>query len=100
MPASVLLALLAATSLLALTPALVRRYDPDERMIADRAASNARVLAREAHDPGRPAPTPCPVSPIRVKKSPRIQPSPPGRPDGSGAAAVAASRYGWKPTSR
>ncbi|WP_199040597.1 divisome protein SepX/GlpR [Glycomyces salinus] len=60
MPASVLLALLAATSLLALTPALVRRYDPDERMIADRAASNARVLAREAHDPGRPAPHPVP----------------------------------------
>ena len=56
MPASVLLALLAATSLLALTPALVRRYDPDERMIADRAASNARVLAREAPRPDRPAP--------------------------------------------
>ncbi|HLU28066.1 MAG TPA: hypothetical protein VKZ65_06480 [Glycomyces sp.] len=52
MPASVLLALLVATSLLALTPALVRRYDPDERMIADRAASDARVLAREPHRPG------------------------------------------------
>lgn len=55
MPASVLLALLAATALLALTPALVRRYDSDERMIADRAASEARVLAREAHRPARPA---------------------------------------------
>ncbi|WP_155830182.1 divisome protein SepX/GlpR [Glycomyces tenuis] len=52
MPASVLLALLVATSLLALTPALVRRYDPDERMIADRAASDARVLTREARKPG------------------------------------------------
>ena len=49
MPASVLLALLAATALLALTPALVRRYDPDERMIADRASSDARVLDREGH---------------------------------------------------
>ncbi|MBO3735762.1 hypothetical protein [Glycomyces niveus] len=55
MPASVLLALLAATALLALTPALVRRYDPDERMIADRASSDARVLDREGHRPSRPA---------------------------------------------
>ncbi|MFG3339423.1 hypothetical protein [Glycomyces sp. NPDC048151] len=54
MPASVLLALLAATALLALTPALVRRYDPDERMIADRASSDARVLDREGHRPTRP----------------------------------------------
>ncbi|SDE36959.1 hypothetical protein [Glycomyces harbinensis] len=54
MPASVLLALLAATALLALTPALVRRYDPDERMIADRASSDARVLDREGHSPSRP----------------------------------------------
>jgi hypothetical protein len=54
MPASVLLALLAATALLALTPALVRRYDPDERMIADRASSDARVLTRDAHRPPRP----------------------------------------------
>ncbi|WP_051392872.1 hypothetical protein [Glycomyces arizonensis] len=58
MPASVLLALLVATSLLALTPALVRRYDPDERMIADRAASDGRVLTREPHrpEPDRDAP--------------------------------------------
>jgi len=55
MPASVLLALLAATALLALTPALVRRYDPDERMIADRASSDARVLTRDGHRPSRPA---------------------------------------------
>lgn len=55
MPASVLLALLAATALLALTPALVRRYDPDERMIADRASSDARVLERDGHRPPRPA---------------------------------------------
>ncbi|SDL63257.1 hypothetical protein SAMN05216298_4621 [Glycomyces sambucus] len=55
MPASVLLALLVGTALLALTPALVRRYDPDERMIEDRATSDARVLAREGHRPPRPA---------------------------------------------
>ncbi|THV32131.1 hypothetical protein [Glycomyces paridis] len=54
MPASVLLALLAATALLALTPALVRRYDSDERMIADRASSDARVLTRDGHRPSRP----------------------------------------------
>ncbi|WP_335986240.1 hypothetical protein [Glycomyces sp. MUSA5-2] len=55
MPASVLLALLVGTALLALTPALVRRYDPDERMIADRASSDARVLDRDGHRPPRPA---------------------------------------------
>ncbi|MCD0446514.1 hypothetical protein LO763_23130 [Glycomyces sp. A-F 0318] len=55
MPASVLLALLAATALLALTPALVRRYDSDERMIADRSSSDARVLDREKGRPSRPA---------------------------------------------
>jgi Flp pilus assembly protein TadB len=55
MPASVLLAMLAATALLALTPALVRRYDPDERMIADRSSSDARVLDREGRRPSRPA---------------------------------------------
>ncbi|MCH7232033.1 hypothetical protein L0U85_14380 [Glycomyces sp. L485] len=76
MPASVLLALLVATSLLALTPALVRRYDPDERMIADRAASDARVLAREAHRPDHPVPhdnpdeSPAPQEPP-VRREPR-----------------------------
>ncbi|WP_112140856.1 hypothetical protein [Glycomyces dulcitolivorans] len=55
MPASVLLALLVGTALLALTPALVRRYDPDERMIEDRSTSDARVLDREGHRPSRPA---------------------------------------------
>ncbi|RRR97572.1 hypothetical protein [Glycomyces terrestris] len=55
MPASVLLALLVGTALLALTPALVRRYDPDERMIEDRSTSDARVLTREGARPPRPA---------------------------------------------
>ncbi|GAB3649310.1 hypothetical protein [Glycomyces tarimensis] len=77
MPASVLLALLVATSLLALTPALVRRYDPDERMIADRAASDARVLARDAHRAGRPLPHD--VDRIDDADEPPSAPTPPER---------------------
>ncbi|QSB05921.1 hypothetical protein [Natronoglycomyces albus] len=46
MPASILLAVLAATGLLLLAPALVRRYDADERLMADRANSGARLLER------------------------------------------------------
>ena len=46
MPTSVLLAVLAAAGLLALAPALVRRYDATERLAAERAQSTARVLSR------------------------------------------------------
>ncbi|HEY8473111.1 MAG TPA: hypothetical protein VIL37_10825 [Natronosporangium sp.] len=46
MPTSVLLAVLAAAGLLALAPALVRRYDATERLEAERARSTARVLSR------------------------------------------------------
>jgi hypothetical protein len=46
-PTSVLLAVLAAAGLLALAPALVRRYDATERLIAERALSTARVLKRD-----------------------------------------------------
>lgn len=46
MPTSVLLAVLAAAGLLALAPALVRRYDATERLVAERAQSTARVLQR------------------------------------------------------
>jgi hypothetical protein len=45
-PTSVLLAVLAAAGLLALAPALVRRYDATERQAAERASSTARVLQR------------------------------------------------------
>ncbi|MGC5030023.1 hypothetical protein [Micromonospora sp. DT229] len=45
-PTSVLLAVLAAAGLLALAPALVRRYDAAERLVAERAQSTARVLQR------------------------------------------------------
>lgn len=41
-----LLAVLAAAGLLALAPALVRRYDATERLVAERAQSTARVLDR------------------------------------------------------
>ncbi|MEV0839706.1 hypothetical protein AB0I55_09115 [Actinocatenispora sera] len=46
MPTSVLLAVLAAAGLLALAPALVRRYDTTERQVAEREWSTARVVTR------------------------------------------------------
>jgi hypothetical protein len=52
-PTSVLLAVLAAAGLLALAPALVRRYDATERLVAERALSTARVLARAGSQRGR-----------------------------------------------
>ncbi|MCW3816298.1 hypothetical protein ONA91_17780 [Micromonospora sp. DR5-3] len=55
-PTSVLLAVLAAAGLLALAPALVRRYDATERLVAERAQSTARVLQRRRRKrtvPGR-----------------------------------------------
>jgi hypothetical protein len=45
-PTSVLLAVLVAAGLLALAPALTRRYDATERVAAERATSTARVLTR------------------------------------------------------
>jgi len=45
-PTSVLLAVLVAAGLLALAPALTRRYDATERVEAERASSTARVLSR------------------------------------------------------
>lgn len=81
MPTSVLLAVLAAAGLLALAPALVRRYDATERQAAERASSTARVLQRRRRrrtvpgrrpiNPGRavtvtvPAPTPAAEKPQR-----------------------------------
>lgn len=64
MPTSVLLAVLAAAGLLALAPALVRRYDATERLEAARAQSTARVLTR-ARRP-RTVPGRTPVNPSRV----------------------------------
>jgi hypothetical protein len=68
-PTSVLLAVLAAAGLLALAPALVRRYDATERLVAERALSTARVLTRAgAQYHGRPRTIPGrrPINPPRV----------------------------------
>lgn len=63
MPTSVLLAVLAAAGLLALAPALTRRYDATERIAAERATSTARVLSRRRRR--RTVPGRYPVSPPR-----------------------------------
>ncbi|GAB3144098.1 hypothetical protein GCM10027290_21720 [Micromonospora sonneratiae] len=63
MPTSVLLAVLAAAGLLALAPALVRRYDATERLAAERAQSTARVLQRRRRR--RTVPGRKPVNPSR-----------------------------------
>jgi hypothetical protein len=63
-PTSVLLAVLAAAGLLALAPALVRRYDATERLAAERATSTARVLSRRRRR--RTVPGRVPVNPPRV----------------------------------
>jgi hypothetical protein len=63
-PTSVLLAVLAAAGLLALAPALVRRYDATERLVAERALSTARVLDR--HRRRRTVPGRRPVNPPRA----------------------------------
>ena len=64
MPTSVLLAVLAAAGLLALAPALVRRYDASERLAAERASSTARVLQR--HRRRRTVPGRRPINPARL----------------------------------
>jgi hypothetical protein len=63
-PTSVLLAVLTAAGLLALAPALVRRYDATERLAAERALSTARVLSRRRRR--RSVPGRHPVNPPRV----------------------------------
>ncbi|MEV0155309.1 hypothetical protein AB0H57_16415 [Micromonospora sp. NPDC050686] len=63
-PTSVLLAVLAAAGLLALAPALVRRYDATERLVAERAQSTARVLQRRRRR--RTVPGRRPVNPARA----------------------------------
>ncbi|MBX7269254.1 hypothetical protein KIF24_26700 [Micromonospora sp. Llam7] len=63
-PTSVLLAVLAAAGLLALAPALVRRYDAAERLVAERAQTTARVLQRRRRR--RTVPGRRPVNPSRA----------------------------------
>jgi hypothetical protein len=85
-PTSVLLAVLAAAGLLALAPALVRRYDATERLAAERASSTARVLQRHRRRrtvPGRrpinvarqvtvTVPAPVPVATARPQRRLRL----------------------------
>jgi hypothetical protein len=80
-PTSVLLAVLAAAGLLALAPALVRRYDATERLAAERASSTARVLQRRRRrrtvpgrrpiNPGRAVTVTVPSSPASGDSSPQ-----------------------------
>ncbi|MFC0528213.1 divisome protein SepX/GlpR [Phytohabitans kaempferiae] len=69
-PTSVLLAVLAAAGLLALAPALVRRYDATERLVAERAQSTARVLQRQRRRRTVPGPRPIRVSRVVVSLRP------------------------------
>ncbi|MFF5079651.1 hypothetical protein ACFY36_21570 [Actinoplanes sp. NPDC000266] len=78
MPTSVLLAVLTAAGLLALAPALVRRYDATERLAAERASSTARVLQR--HRRRRTVPGRRPINPgrlVSVTVSPALSPQRP-----------------------
>jgi hypothetical protein len=92
-PASVLLAVLAAAGLLALAPALVRRYDATERLVAERAQSAARVLERRRRR--RSVPGRKPVNPSRaitVTLSDRVPVSVPPARTRRGAGLRAVSR--------
>ncbi|MEV0273276.1 hypothetical protein AB0H43_31275 [Hamadaea sp. NPDC050747] len=99
-PTSVLLAVLTAAGLLALAPALVRRYDATERLVAERALSTARVLSRNRRQ--RTVPGRLPVNPPRA-----FIPSVPidylpvsAIPVVSGIPVSAPARSGPRPSSR
>lgn len=85
MPTSVLLAVLAAAGLLALAPALVRRYDATERLVAERAQSTARVIQRRRRR--RTVPGRQPVNPSRV----RLLTVRPGAPPSDSASSASAA---------
>jgi len=89
-PTSVLLAVLAAAGLLALAPALVRRYDATERLVAERASSTARVLERRRRRrtvPGRHPVNTARVHSVTVSGSVRGADSPATVAGPAGAAA-------------
>lgn len=100
MPASVLLAVLAAAGLLALAPALVRRYDATERLVAERAQSTARVLQRRRRR--RTVPGRQPVNPptwVRVVTlRPGVPPS--DASAGTGSTGGTVSRAGGRARAR
>ena len=96
MPTSVLLAVLAAAGLLALAPALVRRYDATERLVAERASSTARVLSRRRRR--RTVPGRRPVNPPGRVRLRWYVAAPPGDPRSGGARpAPPAPRCAWSP---
>lgn len=88
MPTSVLLAVLAAAGLLALAPALVRRYDATERLAAERAQSTARVLDR-ARRRRRTVPGPRPLYGPRLVTDPLAE-------SGPSVAESSASSIAWQ----
>lgn len=88
MPTSVLLAVLAAAGLLALAPALVRRYDATERQVAERAQSTARVLSRTRRR--RSVPGRRPVNPPRILP-PTLRAAAPVPPHSSSASSASLS---------
>lgn len=86
MPTSVLLAVLAAAGLLALAPALVRRYDATERQVAERERSTARVLSRTRRR--RTVPGRRPINPPR-SLPPTLRAAAPVSPPPAGAGQAA-----------
>ena len=95
MPTSVLLAVLAAAGLLALAPALVRRYDATERLAAERALSTARVIDRRRRP--RTVPGRRPVNPPRLMMA-LIAPVP-SAPDSSAPLPVSSMPVSSVPVS-
>jgi hypothetical protein len=89
-PTSVLLAVLAAAALLALAPALVRRYDATERLAAERAQSTARVLDRKRRRRTVPGPRPLYAPRIVVAGDP-ADPAEYAAPDADGAPPATVS---------
>ena len=77
MPTSVLLAVLAAAGLLALAPALTRRYDATEPVAVEPATSTARVLSRRRRR--RTVPGSRPINPPRYRRQPGGTPAHAGR---------------------
>jgi len=94
-PTSVLLAVLAAAGLLALAPALVRRYDATQRLAAERALSTARVIDRRRRP--RTVPGRRPVNPPRLAMS--VASAPPAAGPFPAAASVPAAPLSSVPRS-
>jgi hypothetical protein len=111
----VLLAILAGAGLLALAPALVRRYDADERIAAEREQSQARVLERKARH-GSTQPGSMPLNPpldnhseeddeddesllnLETPPEPEPETDDPGRTGWERSGARRAASVRWSPT--